>query len=253
MNTTLESILRDLDLHPTSSKIYRELLEHGETTPRILSERLHITRPSTYDHLTILKKKGLIVERKIENKAYFAVDDVRSIKSALSEKISTLTDHEKVFTTMLPELLKQTKTETPVIKFFEGKEGLHFIIHDLLWSKGETVYTMWPHEEMQKVIDKETLIRFNDRRIKDKITIHALWPQDMVPKGEYIWKNKDILTKRKYLPQGMDWKMGYTIYGDKVSFISSYKEVFGFIVQSKEFAALMRLQFEVLWTIAKEK
>lgn len=252
MNTTLESILRDLDLHPTSSKIYRELLEHGETTARLLSERLHVTRPSTYDHLALLKKKGLIVERKIENKTFFAVDDVRAIKTALTDKIESLSEHEKIFTTMLPELLKQTKTEAPVIKFFEGKEGLSVILHDLLWARGETVYTMWPHEEMQRVIGEEILIRFNEKRIRDKIMIHALWPHNTAPKDGYIWKNKDILTKRKYAQKGMNWTMGYTIYGDKVSFISSHKEIFGFIVQSKEFAALMRLQFEVLWSLAKD-
>jgi hypothetical protein len=51
----------------------------------------------------------------------------------------------------------------------------------------------------------------------------------------------------------MEWTMGYTIYGDKVSFVSSNKEVFGFIVQSAEFAALMKMQFDVLWSQATDK
>lgn len=75
----------------------------------------------------------------------------------------------------------------------------------------------------------------------------------MTPKDEYILKNKDILTHRRFLPKGMEWTMGYTIYGDRVSFISSHKEVFGFIVYSKEFAALMKLQFDVLWHMANKK
>lgn len=253
MTTTLDEILRDLDLPPTSSKIYRELLENGEAPARILSERLRITRPSTYDHLSLLKKRGLIIEKKIENKAYFSTSDVREISVALKDKITVLSDHEKIFATMLPSLLRQKKTEAPVIKFFEGAEGLKYLLHDVLWNKGETIYTMWPHEEMQKVIDKETLIRFNDKRIKANIKVHALWPKTMKPTKEYIWNGKDALTKRKYAPKNMEWSMGYTIYGDKVSFISSHKEVFGFIVQSQEFAMLMKLQFDTLWTLSKEK
>lgn len=253
MNTSLESILRDLDLHPSSSKIYRELLEHGETTARMLSDRLQITRPSTYDHLAILKKKGLIVERKIDNKTFFSVGNIEQVRHTLTEKIRTLTEHEKTFTTMLPELLAQTKTQAPRIKFFEGTTGLSYLLHDLLWSKGETVSTMWPHEEMQRVLGSDTLIGFNDKRIREKITVHALWPHAMKPKEGYIWNNKDLLTKRRYAPKGLHWSMGYTIYGDKVSFISSHKEVFGFIVESREFAALMQLQFDALWAIAKEK
>lgn len=253
MSTTLESILHDLDLPVTSSKIYRELLQNGETTARLLSIRLHITRPSTYDHLAILKKKGLVVEKKIENKTFFVVGDISYISHILTDKISILTDHEKAFRTMLPSLLKQPKSGTPVIKFFEGKEGLSYLLHDLLWSKGQTVYTMWPHEEMQRVLGKESLIRFNDKRIRDNITVHALWPSTMKPSIGYIWKDKDALTKRKYAPSNMEWNMGYTIYGDKVSFISSHKEVFGFIVESRDFAHIMKLQFDMLWASSKEK
>jgi sugar-specific transcriptional regulator TrmB len=253
MTPTLDSILRTLDLAPSSAKIYRELLENGETTARVLSERLHITRPSTYDHLAILKKKGLIVEKKIENKTYISISDIREIGNALKEKIETLTLHEKMFTTMLPSLLKQKKVDAPTIRFFEGHEGLHFLLHDVLWNRGETIYTMWPHEEMQKVIGKEALIRFNEKRIREKITVHALWPKTMKPTKEYIWNGKDALTQRKYTPKNMEWSMGYTIYGDKVSFISSHKEVFGFIVQSQEFSLLMRMQFDMMWSLSHEK
>jgi sugar-specific transcriptional regulator TrmB len=250
---TLDSILQDLDLPPTSTKIYKDLLEHGQSPARTLSLRLRITRPSTYDHLAILKKKGLIIEKKIENKTYFNISDVHEIKNALQEKIAILTEHEEVFSSMLPALLKQSKSEAPVIKFFEGVAGLSHLLHDVLWSKGETIYTMWPHEEMQKVLGKETLIRFNDKRIRGKINVCALWPKTMKPAShEYIWNDKDVLTERRYTPKGIVWSMGYTIYGDKVSFISSHKEVFGFIVQSKEFALLMKLQFDTLWSLSKK-
>lgn len=253
MTPNLETILKDLDLAPTSSKIYRDLLEHGETTARLLSERLQITRPSTYDHLAILKKKGLVVEFKRDTTTFFALDDVRQVGNALKEKIAVLADHEKMFATMLPQLLKESRTETPRIKFFEGKEGLVYLINDVLWSKGETILTMWPHAEMQRVLDKDFLIRFNDKRIREKISVHALWPFNEKPSIDYIWSGKDFLTKRKYAPKGMQWSMGYTIYGDKVSFISSDKEVFGFIVQSQEFVTLMKLQFEALWKLGSVK
>jgi sugar-specific transcriptional regulator TrmB len=251
MSQTLETILKDLNLPPSSSKIYHALLEHGETTARMLSIRLRLTRPSTYDHLAILKKKGLIVERKKDSTTYFAVDDVRHVGNALKEKITTLSEHEKIFATMLPQLLKESKTEAPKIKFFEGKEGLVYLLHDVLWNKGETIYTMWPHKEMERVIDKDVLIRFNDKRIREHITVHALWPHQNKPTKDYIWSGKDMFTKRKYAPAGIKWSMGYTIYGDKVSFISSDKEIFGFIVQSEEFATLMSLQFSAMWKQAK--
>jgi sugar-specific transcriptional regulator TrmB len=251
MTHDLESILHSLGLPPSSQKIYRELLEHGETTARFLSEKLNITRPSTYDHLALLVKRGLVVEKKKENKTYFAVDDVRHIEQALGNSIEKLEEQKKVFTTMLPSLLKDSSQESPKIKFYEGKEGLTYLVNDILWCKGETIYTMWPYDEMVNVLGKEMLVRFNDRRLQEKIQVQALWPYGAKQTEGYIWIGKDALTERRHVPKGMNFRMGYTIYGDKVSFVSSHREVFGFIVQSKDFAELMCNQFKVLWNAGK--
>lgn len=247
----LESILKSLGLPPTSVKIYRELLVHGETTARFLSEKLNVTRPSTYDHLNDLVKRGLVVEKKKENKTYFATDDVRSVEQALTDNIEKLEAQKEMFQTMLPSLLKNGATDAPKIKFFEGKVGLTHLVNDILWCKGETIYTMWPYEEMLKVLGRDILIRFNNRRLQEKIKIQALWPANGKSGSDYIWSGKDTLTERRHVPKDVNFRMGYTIYGDKVSFISSHREVFGFIVQSKDFAELMCSQFKTMWKVSK--
>lgn len=251
MTNKLETILHSLGIPPSSQKIYKELLEHGETTARLLSEKLGITRPSTYDHLAHLVKRGLVVEKKKENKTYFAADDVRHVERALTESIETLEDQKHSFLTMLPALLKDSKTESPKIRFYEGKDGMTHLINDVLWSKGETIYTLWPHAEMLKVVGEETLVRFNARRLQERIHIKALWPHYAKLDKEYVWSGKDAHIERRHAPKDVTFRMGYTIYGDKVSFISSHREVFGFLVQSKDFAELMCSQFKVLWSISK--
>lgn len=243
--------MHSLGLPPPSQKIYRELLENGETTARLLSEKLNITRPSTYDHLALLVKRGLVIEKKKENKTYYSPDDVRHIEQALAHSIETLQEQKKVFSSMLPSLLKSASQDAPKIKFYEGKVGLTYLVNDILWCKGETICTLWPHEEMIKVLGKDILIRFNNRRLQEKIKIEALWPHESKQTQDYIWNGKDASTKRKHTPKDFHFDMGYTIYGDKVSFISSSREVFGFIVQSKDFAHLMRSQFKVLWEASK--
>lgn len=252
MKIDLETILGSLHLPAPSQKIYRELLEHGETTARYLSEKLGITRPSTYDHLALLAKRGLVVKKEKENKTYFAADDVHHIQRALEYEIGKLEERKYIFTTMLPSLLKEAKTEPPKIKFYEGKEGLAYLVHDVLWCKGKTVYTLWPYEEMLKILGKDMLVRFNDRRMQERITIHALWHHGSKRKDDHIWTSKDVLTERRHAPEDVSFRMGYTIYGDKVSFISSSREVFGFVVQSKDFAELMESQFKVLWKMSKK-
>jgi hypothetical protein len=169
----------------------------------------------------------------------------------LESTIEKLQAQKKIFSTMLPTLLKGSSQEAPKIKFYEGKDGLAYLVNDILWCKNETIYTLWPYEEMLKVLGKDVLTRFNDRRLQRQITINALWPHGSKQAHDYIWNGKDSLTKRKHAPKDFAFSMGYTIYGDKVSFVSSSREVFGFIVQSKDFAELMCSQFKVLWSESK--
>ena len=50
----------------------------------------------------------------------------------------------------------------------------------------------------------------------------------------------------------LDFQMGYWIYENKVAFISSKKDSFGFILEGKEFAEMLSSQFEILWKLSKE-
>jgi hypothetical protein len=47
--------------------------------------------------------------------------------------------------------------------------------------------------------------------------------------------------------KGQTFSMAYAIYDDTVAFINSNREAYGFIVQSREFADLMTMQFEAVW------
>ena len=51
----------------------------------------------------------------------------------------------------------------------------------------------------------------------------------------------------------MTWDMGYWMYEDKVAFLSSEKEGFGFVIHSKDFANLIKVQFEEIWKVSKHE
>jgi hypothetical protein len=45
----------------------------------------------------------------------------------------------------------------------------------------------------------------------------------------------------------MTYELGYWIYANKVAFISSARESYGFLIQSEELAQTLKVQFELLW------
>ena len=62
---------------------------------------------------------------------------------------------------------------------------------------------------------------------------------------------KEFLREVRLAPKGMTWEMGYWIYRDKVAFVSSHHEVFGFVVHSRDFTEMMKAQFEQIWKLSK--
>ena len=51
----------------------------------------------------------------------------------------------------------------------------------------------------------------------------------------------------KFIPKGIDLSMSYWIYADNVAFVSAGKELYGFIVHSKEFTDMMKFNFNLMW------
>lgn len=251
--TSLTTIFELLGISSSATRVYEQLLESGALTARQLSDQLSLPRPSVYDYLKLLIQAGLVVERDQENKKVFQVDDVRHLPHLLRQKIDQLTLEEKTLQKNLPALLKKSQNIEPKMKFYPGVEGVKQVMNDGLWEKDTEVLSMWPMSEMISILGREFHEGFHRRRIRQNISIRTLWPRDRnVPTNEYpyLGTGRRFVRQQRLAPVGMTWDMGYLLYGHKVGFISPKQEAFGFTLQSRAFADLMRLQFEVMWKIS---
>ena len=82
----------------------------------------------------------------------------------------------------------------------------------------------------------------------------AIWPENQkvdIKKHPYLGVGEEFLREIRIAPKKINFSMGYWIYENKVAFISSKKECFGFIIESKEFTEMMSSQHEAIWKISK--
>ncbi|MFZ2192766.1 MAG: helix-turn-helix domain-containing protein [Candidatus Moraniibacteriota bacterium] len=250
----LDKILEEIGLSENSIRIYMRLLEGSSFSARQLAENLNIPRPSVYDNLKILMNKGLVVEHDKENKKIFTADDVKNLPQLIKSKRETLEEFETEIKKILPLLTKQTKNIEPKIKFYSGAEGIRQVLRDMLWYENIETLTMWPISEMVEVLGKDYLADLNRRRIRRNISIKGIWPEDKAVKLKehpFLGVGKKHLRELRLAPKNMIWNMSYWLYDDKVAFISSRQEGFGFVIHSKDFSELIRTQFEVIWKISK--
>jgi sugar-specific transcriptional regulator TrmB len=247
-------IFQELGFSEITQKVFNDLMANGPTNARKLADRVGIPRPSIYDHLKILIKNGLVTERKEEYCKVFYIDDIRNIQEMLNDKIKSLEEEKKQFELSLPTLMQKMAFVEPQVKFYSGKEGIKQVINYIMLNRDIETILFWPMSEMMKVLGPEYLKEINEKRIKRNISLKAIWPKDKALDSKdypYLGTGEEHLRELRFAPEGMTWNMGYWLYEDKVAFLSSEKEGFGFVVQSKDFSDLMRLQFENIWKISK--
>ncbi len=250
----LETTFSELGLSGVAYRIYARLLEYGPSSARQLAEHLNMPRPSVYDHLKTLIQQGLVVESTTDSKKFFSVADTKNVSRLLSTRIDTLAKQKEEIELLLPTLSQNATPLEPKIQFYSGANGIKQILKDMLWYEHIETYTMWPISDMVEILGAEYLADLNRKRIRQHISIKGVWPKDKtVAFKEYpfLGVGKGYLRELRTAPKHMTWDMSYWIYADKVAFISSKKEGFGFIVHSKDFAELLKLQFKAVWDLSK--
>ncbi len=249
-----KKLFEDLGLSENTHRVYLQLIENGASSARMLAEKLTIPRPSVYDNLKILIQKGLVVERYQDNKKLFQVDDLKNLPRLLTNKINYLQQEEKELEGILPKLLNQVQAVEPKIKFYSGVEGVRQVLNDMFWYKDLETMALWPISEMVELLGKEYIADMNRKRIRQKLFTRGIWPEDKrvdLKSHPFLGVGKGFYREIRIAPKGITWNMSYWVYADKVAFISSRQETFGFVIHSRDFAEMMKAQFEVIWKASK--
>lgn len=248
----IEKTLKELGFSDNATAVYLKLIELGTASARQLAENIGMPRPSVYDYLSDLVDGGLVVEQDEYGKKLFQISDVANLKQLIKDKIETLKADSQELDRALPQVL--AKGVEPKVRHFKGVEQVGKILNDLYWYENTEILGVWPMQEMLEVLGAEYLERFNRRRIKNNNHLRVIWPSDKVADiadNPFLGTGKGHLRDLRIAPLDMTWNMGHLIYKDKVVFVSSRQERFGFVVQSRDFAELMRAQFEVVWNISQ--
>jgi len=250
----IQDILKNIGISDTASRIYLHLLENGVSSARQIAENLNMPRPSVYDNLKVLITSGLVAEQDKENKKLFQIDDVNNISHLIKEQMDNLEKQGKDLKEILPNLAKQQDFLEPKIRSYGGADGLRHAMNDILWYDHIETSCVWPMSEMIKVLGADYLNEFNKKRIRRKISLKVIWPQDKLvdfKEFQFLGVGEEFLRDLRLGPKGMTWNMGFLLYADKVIFVSSRKESFGFVVHSRDFAGLMKSQFEMIWPLCE--
>lgn len=248
------TILQKIGLRDDEVKAFIFMIENGQQTAGMLAKRTGLSRPSLYGFLKKLKEKGLVIESQRNGVKTFQACTKEKIKSLLDTEIQDFTkgksDIEKIF----EQVGKGNLTSNPKFQFFEGREGVRHVLKDLLLYRDITTKAYWPIKSMITLLSEDFFYQLNKERIRRHIYTQGIWPENQkvdMRTHPYMGVGNEFFREIRIAPKDIDFTMGYWIYEGKVAFISSQKECFGFIIESKEFANMMSSQFDAIWKQSK--
>lgn len=252
----LNELFEKLGFKKEHSDVYLTLLESGVMPAGNLAKRLSMPRSTLYGLLNDLVQGALVVQSEKENVKLWQAVDPEIIKTIINDKINSLENTRNNFDNVLTKLKTSQKTDfvSPKFNYFEGAEEMKTMLKNVLLYDNLHTELCWPVKDMIKVVGEDFLNEFNKKRIRNNIHIRVIWPMEKtgdISKDIFLAPGKEVKREVRIAPDGVDFSMGYWAYGNKVIFMSSKKENFGFIVESRELRMLLKTQFEILWNISK--
>ncbi|MEN9582522.1 MAG: hypothetical protein RL641_476 [Candidatus Parcubacteria bacterium] len=246
MSEELVKSLEKLGLNEKESKIYIAALELGKFSVLSLASKTGIKRPTCYLILDELCKKGLISTHPKAKKVIYVAEHPNNLlkKTAGAHALAK---------EIVPELqsLIDSNAERPNLKVYSGQKGIQGIYEDML-EDGFDLYYITSTKELVEAAGKEFIDDWIERRIAKGVKTFRISVQEKeMPEIPLYVGSAENMRSVRYAPPGFVTPYTIYIYGKKVAFISTKKDLFGFIVESADLAISMKAMFDVVWGISK--
>lgn len=251
----INELLVLFDLREIEKHLYQVLFNDGFMTATQLAKRTGVSRTSVYDLLERLKNTGLITESTKGGVRIYDVAPPVKVQLLIEDKESQISAAKLMLQQLQHDYQSNRKSVKPHLQLFEGRRELQQMMMDMLLYRDITVYAFWPVQKIVSLLTPEFFATFHQQRVARNNQLRVIWPKNQILPAAtfpFLSTNPKLKREARIAPQGIDFSLGYAVYGDTVRFISSSKENFGFLVGSPELAEMMKVQFQLIWRQSKQ-
>lgn len=243
-------LLRSLGFLESETKTYLASLERGPLPASELSRAASLSRQATYLAIDALAERGLMSCMERDGVKIFNAEPPAKLLTYAKRHEMDISSRVKDLEGALPDLELRTGCNRPVVKFFEGKEGIR-ALHEEVHREGyETMHVdeMTDREAMRKVItidDLEPLRRDAATRQTTSLGLYA---------GELFLPNAGIKSERYVLPEEMwGFKSQIQVIREKTVFMTFGGKVHSIIIEDLSIANALRNLFALARKALRER
>jgi len=239
--------LVNLGLSEKEAKVYLAALELGKSPVQPIAQKAGVNRATTYVIIESLTKKGLISSYHEGKKQFFCAEEPEKLSLLFRSQEQELKRNKKYLERILPELrsLVVSKSEKPIVRYFEGKEGLRAISEELyLNNTSKHARMIYSYNLLKKIFTDEEILSMRKRRQRKKIKVKAIVNDDA---NELVSDSKRVILSSKEFPISSD--IGF--FASKIRIATQKKPYIGLVIENKEIAKTFQVIFDLAWEYLK--
>jgi len=244
--------LKEIGLSENEAKTYLAILGLGSATALEIASEARINRPTAYAQIESLKKIGLVTTKKKSGKTVFTAGSPEKLEFLLDKQRAEIDIRKVGLDRVMPELMAafDLTEEKPIIRYFEGKDGLAKLHHEVLRCKEKLVRNISPVDKVLPQIPNAVSGRPLERARRG-IRSRLIYTSKRGP----IFKktDKEYLRESKYIvPKDLDMKFDFLVFDDKTVLGTPFGKVGCIIIQNKNIAESFKSLFDFIWNSIKE-
>lgn len=239
---TIEKLLNNAE----EAAVYLAALRIGEATVTEIAKEARIPRTSCYHVLAALSKRGLVSSYPKQKRKHYIAENPQKL-------LMTLKETEAALREIMPQLqaLDSATGAKPIVRFYEGADGIRQIFQDILSRKKE-ISAITSLDDMMRSLENE-FGEFISQRKKQFLRVRML--TNRTPIGlVFLKKDAEEFRHTRFLSDdSARAKTANFIYGNRIAIISpNANPPTGIIIEDANISETQQLLFETLWQYAKE-
>jgi sugar-specific transcriptional regulator TrmB len=239
--------LKNIGLADKEARVYLAMLELGPATVLDIAAKAGVNRPTAYVQIESLKKMGLASTQTKGKKQLFIAESPTQLEHIVATEKQKLAQAQDELAKVLPGLTAMFALgeDKPVVRYFEGKEGLLAMQEEFLKVKDKQIFGIFSADAVVDLFPTHT-DDYSERRIKKGIKSKSIYTSRKGPVLQAT--DKTALRESKYIPTDkFNFNADITIFDNNVAITSLQGSIGGAIITHSNIAQSFKSLFSLVW------
>ena len=244
------SLLAEIGLSEAEIDVYLALQKGAHSAAEVIKVTGR-KKPTVYYALSMLRQRGLLQKAEGTNAARIEVAPPETLVVLAEDRAHRAGVLVENVRDLLPNLHQEAGSESPRVGLFEGVDAVRMQIMYSLYTKSREIYSIVPKENFFWDIGEKFVEEYVRERVRRSIKTKNIWGNK--PSQEVLDTFYKNLSEVRILPPDMRDAFTTTIFifDTTTLYISSKKNGYCIVVNSKEHATMMRALFDMVWRVSK--